>query len=150
MSPAFPGWIYDHRSGAIPLQRPILSPLLGSRLPASRWRACQRPVIAGTLAWREQPAHQLGSLAEAPLLGGECSGDLLSIALSIRGRATASGSSGLSRYGELFIPVPVIGLLGHCPRAARAPGVSNASQEGAGFFPLRVFYPPHSRPKVRA
>jgi hypothetical protein len=46
--------------------------------------------------------------------------------------------------------VPVIGLLGRCPRSARAPGASNASQGRAGFFPSRVFYPPHSRPKVRA
>jgi hypothetical protein len=52
---------------------------------------------------------------------------------------------GQSRYGEWSMSVPVIGLLGHCPRAARAPGASNASQGRAGFFPSRVFYPPHSR-----
>ena len=47
---------------------------------------------------------------------------------------------------------------GSCERLARplpaigtdAPGASNASQGRAGFFPSRVFYPPHSRHKVRA
>jgi hypothetical protein len=58
------------------------------------------------------------------------------------------GEEGLSRYGELFMSAPVIGLLGHCPRSARAPGASNASQGRAGFFPSRVLYPPHSRHKV--
>jgi len=147
VSPAFPGWIYDHRSGAIPLQRPILSPLLGSRLPASRWRACQRPVIAGTLAWREQPAHQLGSLAEAPLLGGECSGDLLSIALSIRGRATASGSSGLSRYGELFIPVPVMAI---ARERYRRRELATPHRKARASFPLGCCIRRTPGPNVRA
>jgi hypothetical protein len=54
-----PGWIYDHRSGAIPPQRPILSPLPGSRLPAARWRAGQRPIIAGTLGRGSNPRTNL-------------------------------------------------------------------------------------------
>jgi hypothetical protein len=73
-----------------------------------------------------------------------------SVSASIDRNATASGTNGLSRYGEFFISVPVIGLLGQCPRSARAPGASNASQGRAGFFPSRVFYPPRSRHKVRA
>ena len=41
----------------------------------------------------------------------------------------------------------LIGFRGHRPRSARAPGARNASQERADFFPSRVFYPSHSRPK---
>jgi hypothetical protein len=43
----------------------------------------------------------------------------------------------------------VIGFSGRNPRTARAPGAENASQEGASFFPSRVFYPLHSRHRGR-
>jgi hypothetical protein len=38
----------------------------------------------------------------------------------------------------------VIRFSGLDPQTARAPGAENASQEGASFFPSRVFYPLHS------
>jgi hypothetical protein len=43
----------------------------------------------------------------------------------------------------------VIGFSGRDPRAARAPGAENVSQEDASFFPSRVFYPLHSRHRAQ-
>jgi hypothetical protein len=43
----------------------------------------------------------------------------------------------------------VVGFSGLNPRAARAPGAENALQEGASFFPSRVFYPLHSRHRAQ-
>ena len=119
--------IYLLRNGTVSVIAGTLAREISPRTISARWRRCH--FLASVTVWSASSA---------------------SIPSSIRGSATPSGTTGLSRYGELFISVPVIGFRGHCPRAARAPGARNASQVRAGFFLLRVLYPPHSRPPIGA
>jgi len=109
-------------------------------------------------AYRKRPTHQLGTLSQTAFFG-RSSGFVREFGFNVfeqrRGRdcerqewfvevsgIVHSGScdcAELARRSDCLSAI--VGLLGHCPPAARAPGASNALQERAEFFPLQVFYP---------
>jgi hypothetical protein len=110
------------------------------------------PAAAPRLDWRlprsEQAADQFGSLPEPLLLGRSCRGGKFSLDFCKHPRQRHGERVQRSfQIGGRSFQVLVIGFRGHNPRAARAPGARNASQERADFFPSRVFYPSHSRPR---
>jgi hypothetical protein len=107
-------------------------------------RALNRWGDARCSAWREQPAHQLGSLSESPLRGRGCRGDFDFDLVQHPRQRDGEREEGSVQIGGRSLSTSCDRLAGRCQRRAGA-GSCNVSQVDAGFFPSRVLYPPHSR-----
>jgi hypothetical protein len=123
--------------------KPASSP---APLPARSLHSRRRATRAGGSALRHDGVGDRRRGASSPRINsarwwrrgasaGPAVGSAASICASIRGSATARGRSGRSRYGELFISVPLFGFLGRASEQHWRRELETPQRRARAYFP---------------